>query len=511
MKKEENIPWPDTLLEGKYRLENEIGAGGMGRVFQATHVVIGHRVAIKMLRQKSDTDGDDEVLAARFLNEARAAGSIGHDNICEVTDVGHAPDGSPFLVMPLLKGESLDRLLGRGKLLDIGRAADITAQVLRALEAAHGRRIVHRDLKPGNVFLMRLGDRADFVKLLDFGISKALGDASTDITRTGAVAGTPNYMAPEQARGLRQTDERVDIYATGVMLYESLTLRRPFGGESYNDVLYKILTVPFPAPRTLRPEIPPELEAVILRAMSRDPSGRFSSAAEMRAALSRSVGLPISEPPRESPPPPSPIGESPTAQEPTLATQQSTIADTTTTDTSSGSASTTRQRVRRWTNGIAVTVGIAVISVAAAFFMGGTAEKSPPAAIPTPNVPLPDTTQPDDVTPVEATPSPVSGFHDTANEALESTDNSEAAVKSDVSATPREIIAPTQRRVHLVEKSKNSSKRQKFKRRTSPKSNPQDPNARGERDTNMSGPTSESAETTKGRFGTQLIKEYIEE
>ena len=167
------------------------------------------------------------------------------------------------------------------------RAVDVTAQILAALGAAHAAGVVHRDLKPDNVFLVRMGDRDDFVKVLDFGISKIIGDKRPDatLTQTGTILGTPYYMSPEQARGLKDLDVRVDVYAMGAILYQMLTGKPPFDGDSYNQLLGSILLDDFPKPSVLRPDVPPALEELILRATEKDRDKRFRDAAEMREAL----------------------------------------------------------------------------------------------------------------------------------------------------------------------------------------------------------------------------------
>ncbi len=271
------------MLDGKYRVDKQIGAGGMGAVFLATHTTIGRKVAIKTLHVEFTTD---EQVVARFHREAQLAGSIGHDNICEVTDVGKLDDGSPYLVMPLLTGRDLSDVMVDGDGLSLERVVDMCCQTLSALAAAHDNGIVHRDLKPDNIFITSMGDRKDFVKLLDFGISKIIEqDEVTQLTMTGTVLGTPFYMAPEQAKGAKDLDRRVDIYAMGVILYEALTGMRPFVGDSYNEIMFKIIAEPFTPPSTVNPSIPSPIEKVIFKAMDREPDRRFSNADEMRLAL----------------------------------------------------------------------------------------------------------------------------------------------------------------------------------------------------------------------------------
>jgi serine/threonine-protein kinase len=256
----------------------------MGAVWEAEHVGIKRRVAVKLLQAQLTTNPE---AIARFRREAQIAGSLGHDNICPVLDSGTTPDGGQFLVMDLLRGKNLAEVLHReGPLVPV-RALDVLAQILDALSAAHAAGVVHRDLKPENVFLTRMADREDFARILDFGISKIVSDALgvSSMTQTGAVLGTPYYMAPEQARGQKDLDHRVDVYAAGVMLYEMTTGRLPYEGETFNELLIKIVTEPFPLPRAVHPALPHEVEAIIVRAMCRTRSDRYASAAEMRSEV----------------------------------------------------------------------------------------------------------------------------------------------------------------------------------------------------------------------------------
>ncbi|MCP4674035.1 MAG: serine/threonine protein kinase [Deltaproteobacteria bacterium] len=284
-RKRQTIP-TSTMLGGKYCINETIGAGGMGAVYSATYEAINRQVAVKVLHPEFT---EDPSVVERFHREARAAGSIGHDNICDVMDIGLTDEGAPFLVMPLLEGESLAPLIQGGE-ISLHRLTDIVCQTLSALQAAHDVMIIHRDLKPDNIFVTRFGDREDFVKLLDFGISKVIDqDSISELTQTGTIVGTPHYMAPEQARGKKDIDHRVDIYAIGVILYEALTGRKPFEGDSYNEVMFKILAEPYPAPSELNPNVTKSVEQVILRAMARDAAKRYASAREMRLDLEEAV------------------------------------------------------------------------------------------------------------------------------------------------------------------------------------------------------------------------------
>ncbi|MBI5500543.1 MAG: protein kinase [Deltaproteobacteria bacterium] len=282
-----NDPMVGRTIEGKYEIVRRIGEGGMGSVYEARHLLLDKKLAVKVLLP--EVAGDPEVVQ-RFHNEARIAASLGHENVIEITDMGVLPSGSPFIVMEFLQGESLAHRLEENNRLSTSETVRILAPVLDALAVVHEAGVVHRDLKPDNVFLARRsgaeGART-VVKLLDFGISK-LRCAETGnfhLTRTGTVLGTPYYMSPEQASGCKDLDQRADLYAVGVMLYEMLVGRRPFEGDTYNALLAAILTRDPPRPRELCPDIPEALEAIILRAMARDAAQRFPTASEFLHAL----------------------------------------------------------------------------------------------------------------------------------------------------------------------------------------------------------------------------------
>jgi hypothetical protein len=272
-------------LGGKYRVLQQIGRGGMGVVYEAEHLGLGKRVAIKLMLEKYT--GDTEAVA-RFHREAFAAGRIGNPHIIEIFDMGKAPDGRSFVVMELLSGFPLAKVLEMSGALPPWRAVQIMRQVLRAVEAAHAKGIIHRDLKPDNIFLIRQGDDQDFVKLLDFGISKVLNVeeqvAITTLTTTGVVMGTPLYMAPEQALGNR-VDRHADIYACGVILYEMLAGRPPFDGPTYAALVGKLLTAAPPPLGELRPGLPASLVRAVHRALEKEPGDRFDSAEQFAAAL----------------------------------------------------------------------------------------------------------------------------------------------------------------------------------------------------------------------------------
>ena len=273
------------VLDGKYRLTRRLGSGGVGTVYEAVHELIGQKFAIKVLKPEYATS---PTLAQRLVQEAKAASAIDHPSIIKIFDAGRTRDGLTFLVMELLVGQELSaRIRGSADPVPSEEAVDITSDVLDALVAAHAKGIIHRDLKPENVFLTRGPHGQRWVKLLDFGIAKIVDHrmAGPRLTHAGTVVGTPFYMAPEHARGARDLDARVDVYATGVMLFEMLTKRVPFDGHSYNEVLAKVLSEPFPRPRKFNGNIPEGLEAVLLRATAKDRNARFPSAAAFLEAV----------------------------------------------------------------------------------------------------------------------------------------------------------------------------------------------------------------------------------
>lgn len=277
-----------TVIAGKYQVRSVIGSGGMGTVFEGKHVVIGRIVAIKILNPESV----NAVTVKRFHQEAWAAGSIGHPNVCEVSDLGALPDGSPYLVMERLYGETLSERLARVRRLSIEEGLSVVTQVLAALDAVHARGLLHRDIKPENVFLFEREGFPSIVKVLDFGVSKVIASSSKDewddksaLTKTGVVMGTPYYVSPEQARAMRDLDPRTDVYSCGVLLYEALTGKRPFEANHYNALLLRIVQGKPTRPSALRSDMPAAVEAAILRAMAIDRSERFATAGDFGRAL----------------------------------------------------------------------------------------------------------------------------------------------------------------------------------------------------------------------------------
>jgi len=274
------------VIDGKYRLVRLIGTGGMGAVYEGENLLIRRRVAIKILHAGSTGNAD---AVRRFEREAQAAGEIGNDHILEVLDLGSLDNGDRYMVMEYLDGETLAARIERHGRLTPGQIAPIARQFLTALASAHAAGIIHRDLKPENIFILRTkAGRVDFVKLIDFGISKfsrPFNEGELRMTRADAVLGTPCYMSPEQARGARETDVRSDIYSCGVILYESVTGRLPFEGESFNDLMFKIALSDAPSPLTFVPSLDPDFAWLINHAIARAPESRFASAQEFAEAL----------------------------------------------------------------------------------------------------------------------------------------------------------------------------------------------------------------------------------
>jgi tRNA A-37 threonylcarbamoyl transferase component Bud32 len=272
-------------IDGRYRVEMVLGEGGMGVVYLARHKVIDKRVAIKVLR--ADMAREKE-MTERFLQEAKAASSIGNPHIIDISDFGDLPDGSTYFVMEWLDGKPLTRVLAETKPLPVDRLINIVRQIGDALAAAHQRGIVHRDLKPDNIFLVKRGQDADFVKILDFGIAKVSTSATSRLTRAGTVFGTPHYMSPEQAAGT-QVDSRTDIYALGVILYEMASGKVPFDADNFMGILTQHM---YKAPVPIRalvppPDVPAGLEAIILKALSKKPEQRYQTMEEVSDDLER--------------------------------------------------------------------------------------------------------------------------------------------------------------------------------------------------------------------------------
>src|ERR1700730_9031706 len=280
------------LLGGRYELDGIVGRGGMAEVFRARDIRLDRIVAIKTLR---DDLARDQTFQARFRREAQSAASLHPPSIVAVYDTGEdTTNGShiPYIVMEYVDGRTLRDLLRDDRRLLPERAAEITDGVLRALDYSHRNGIVHRDIKPGNVMLTRSGD----VKVMDFGIARAVSDSQMTMTQTAQVIGTAQYLSPEQARGER-VDARSDLYSTGCLLYELLTGRPPFTGDSPVAIAYQhVRENPIP-PSRVDPEIPGWADSIVLKAMAKAPGDRYQSAAEMQADIQRAAsGMQVAAP-----------------------------------------------------------------------------------------------------------------------------------------------------------------------------------------------------------------------
>ena len=340
-----------ATLSGRYLVTRKIGQGGMGAVYEATHTLIGKRVAVKVLLEKY---ARREAIVARLKKEAQLASSVQNEHIIDVTDFGTTDDGRTFVVMEFLDGESLAECIARETRLPEQRVLRIAQQAASALAAAHAQGIVHRDIKPENLFLLRRKEQ-DFVKVVDFGISKSLRASGEEdaprLTQTGMVLGTPLYMSPEQARGDDELDQRVDIYALGVIMYEAATGRVPFIGNNYLSVISQVLNEVPKHPREIVPELSEEFEAIVMRAMSKDKEDRYASAQEMLADIATVI------------------------EDPTHSTERAKITGPRRKMPKKGSL-----KVAVWAGSISLIVIALLLLVN--FTMGGPAGKQPPAVTP---------------------------------------------------------------------------------------------------------------------------------
>ncbi len=280
---------PGAFLAEKYRVTRMLGRGSMGEVWEATHTLTERRVALKVLAD----DARNVEARARILREARACGRIQHRNVIEVFDVGETDDGRPYLVMPLLSGETLEQRLEAQGPLPEPAAVAVTLAVARALSAAHALGIVHRDLKPGNVFLHDDGGAdGPEVKVLDFGISKILSRDEAAFTDAGRAVGSPAYMSPEQARGVPDVDARTDVWALGILLFEALTNALPFPGETPYAIVGHILHGAMPDIDALLPDARPSVRDLLKRCIVRDRDQRVLSARDVAGWLEAALAEP---------------------------------------------------------------------------------------------------------------------------------------------------------------------------------------------------------------------------
>ncbi len=281
-----------ALLVGKYRVTRELGRGGMAAVYEAEHIDIGKRIALKILAAELSSS---VIVIERFVREARAAASVKSPHIVEVYDSGRLEDGRPFIAMELLEGESLYDRMARVRLIDATTTVRIIGQVAKGLTKAHAIGIVHRDLKPENIHLCKTDDGEEIAKILDFGLAKFYSPVDVDektarLTREGAVFGTPAYMSPEQVKGQGSVDHRADLWALGCMAFECLTGRPVWNTDQGVAMTFAaIATAPLPPPSRLRPDLPLAFEVWFNKALERDPDQRFQTAKELADELARAL------------------------------------------------------------------------------------------------------------------------------------------------------------------------------------------------------------------------------
>ncbi|WP_437621215.1 protein kinase domain-containing protein [Sorangium sp. So ce1151] len=281
-----------SVVGGKYRLERPLAGGAMGFLWVARHLQLEVEVAIKFMMPQH---ADSPVARARFEREAKASAQLRTPNVVHVYDYGLEGD-TPYLAMELLEGEDLAAYLKRRGRLDPAETLGIMSQVCKALRRAHEVGLIHRDLKPANIFLARQGE--EVVKILDFGVAKSTGTGlAADATKTGTLIGSPHYMSPEQVRRSKTIDYRSDLWSLGVIIFECITGQLPFPGEELGDVLVEICTGDIPVPSQLAPDLWPELDQFVERALRREPAERFQSASELARAFASAVQrTPLPEP-----------------------------------------------------------------------------------------------------------------------------------------------------------------------------------------------------------------------
>ena len=274
----------DRVVKGKFKIIRKLGQGGMGAVYLAEQLGIGHRVALKFLKSEFSSDAE---IARRFLNEAKSYARVAHPNAVALHDFGQDDEGNLFIAMEYCEGVDLKKVIAEQGRLPLIEAIEIVLQVADVLANAHEKGVIHRDLKPENIMIRR-GIRGVHAKVLDFGIARLM-DAGTKLTVAGAIAGTPRYMSPEQVEG-KEVDARADIYSLGVVLFESLTGRQPFDGTTISEILRKQVTQPLPALASYVPELDyPDLEAVLQRACLKPTEGRWPDMLSFASALSQAI------------------------------------------------------------------------------------------------------------------------------------------------------------------------------------------------------------------------------
>lgn len=279
----------DTILQNKYRIIRKIGEGGMGSVYEAEHLTLHRKVAIKFLLPEYTRN---EETLRRFEREAVIAAQLDSPNVVHIYDFDRSENGYYYIVMEYLEGRELRKILKEEKRLPPQRLINIMLQVAQLLDQAHSKGIIHRDLKPENIFIVNK-EGNEIVKILDFGISKIRQSSKGSLTQTGAIIGTPYYMSPEQAKGVKEIDHRVDIYALGVICYEAITGELPINAENVTGILVKIVTEPPPPIRMKRADLPEAVERAIIKAMAKEPNDRYNSCLEFVVDLARGFGIPL--------------------------------------------------------------------------------------------------------------------------------------------------------------------------------------------------------------------------
>jgi eukaryotic-like serine/threonine-protein kinase len=280
------LPGLGTTIAGKYRIENKLGAGGMGVVVAARHIELNQMVAIKFLHPNVE---GHEVIKARFLREARASAALRSEHVTRVYDVGTTEHGAPYMVMEHLEGVSLSKAIRKRAPFPITESVDLMLQACKAMDEAHSLGIVHRDIKPGNMFLARQPDGSTMLKVLDFGISKMENrlddEAEPTLTASNMVLGSPKYFAPEQVKDAKTVDHRADVWALGIVLYYMLAGRRPFEGDTMSSVCVAIATEQPLRVSDIRPTTPPMLDAAVMGCLIKDRERRTQSAADLARAI----------------------------------------------------------------------------------------------------------------------------------------------------------------------------------------------------------------------------------
>ncbi len=384
---------PGTVLAGRFRVVRCMGVGGMGSVYEIEHELTKHRRALKMLHAVM---AQNTAVVERFLREASAAGRVGNQHIVETFDAGKLESGEPYLVMEMLRGQTLSDRIARGP-MPIAEVVDLIGQACDGVQAAHEAGIVHRDLKPDNLFVIDVEGRP-FVKILDFGISK-FDPGKTGghaLTQEGAALGTPYYMSPEQIRGEIKLDARTDVYALGVILYECIAGQRPFEAEALTQLAVLIHVGKPPPLSQLRPDLPPGLAELVARAMATDPAQRVQTARDLRAELERYGAVSFKGQAR--------LGPTPSLAPPAASVAARSLA-TSAAGVSVRAASTTSGASRKTGQGLPIAAGFAILALgggAAAFFLrsGGTqAQDTQQAKSASAAAPLPPTQTHPEVTP----------------------------------------------------------------------------------------------------------------